>query len=309
MFDVSFDYLMDDSINTLDQKSNDKHMKILKRAAFSTGIPISHDQVDIDNGYYKTRRSELSNDEYCENNIRYAKEVLEKLNITDVFQIQKDTAIFFFFDAANCTCGFFYGGMIQFLCPIENLLGFTYRGGNHQIDNSSATVGSVGFGLGGINSVGVGKIPTVTAVTDTSAWCCLSYKNGDSIEQFEMKFSVNSSYNVKKMNIESPEMLDAYWRVQVNVLLKNLEKLQLKIYSLVSVGKDISSGAVKVKKIDYGKIEELNKELKAKYDAYIKSIKDEAFKDNMTGLLVKVAIAVAIPIVCFLIANQYFSCL
>ena len=90
MFNVSFDYLMDDSIDSIDPETNKAPHKNIERAVFSTGVSLHYNQVNIDNGYLPTRKAKLQ-DGYCDENVQHAKNELKKLNITDVFQIQTTT--------------------------------------------------------------------------------------------------------------------------------------------------------------------------------------------------------------------------
>ena len=291
LFNVSFDFLMDDSISNISSSTNET--KNVERSVFSTGIRLTFDQINIDNGYHETRKAKLEYSDYYADNIRHAKNELKKLNITDVFQVHGAT--FFFYDSINYTCGFFYAGMIQFVCPIENILGFTYRGGDHKVMNSFATVGGVGLGAGGINSVGIGQMPTLNSIPDTTAWCSLSYKCGDSIKQIDLEFSVNNKYMALEC-CKSVEDLDFFLMTHMNILLKDLEKLKLKILSLVNVGIDIKKGNIKAEEVDHNIFTTANEVLEKKYSEYLKKIEESAIQDNkvrsITMLLVGGIIAI-----------------
>lgn len=121
--------------------------------------------------------------------------------------------------------------MVQFVCPIENILNFTYGGGNHRVVNSRTAIGGFGFNNDGLSSVGVGFVPSLSSVSDTTAWAVLSYKQGDTVEQFELNFSVMNNY-LDNMGNRPAEDLDRFWMLQMDILLKSLEKLNSKIISL-----------------------------------------------------------------------------
>ena len=104
--------------------------------------------------------------------------------------------------------------------------------------------------------MGIGKIPTLNTMADTTAWCSLSYKSKDSIETFDMIFDVFNKHmtqqlpmftnkNGKNQAIQEMVLLD------MDSLLEQLEKLKLKILSLIDIGKDIKTGSIIVKDVDY----------------------------------------------------------
>ena len=85
LFNVSFDFLMDDSISN--EFLNTNETKNVERTVFSTGIGLNFDQINIDNGYHETRKAKLGYDNYYGDNICHARNELQKLNITDVFPV------------------------------------------------------------------------------------------------------------------------------------------------------------------------------------------------------------------------------
>ena len=179
--------------------------------------------------------------------------------------------------------------MIQFVCPIENILGFTYGGGCHKTVNSSTTIGGIGLGPEGISSVGIGRVPTLASVPDTTAWCSLSYKCGDAIKQIELNFSVNNMYVAQEF-CKSVEELEFFWMTDMDILLKDLEKLKLKIFSLIDVGKDIKNGNIKVEEVDYNIFTAANEVLKQEYSEYLKEIEEAAIQDNKKSLIAKLVV-------------------
>lgn len=301
IFNVSFDFLMDDSVEKTASNAEPGRAQSVQRHVFFTGTKLTRDQINIDNGYTSTRKATMRHS-HLKANIDRAVNELRLLNITDIFQVQPGSATFFFYDSANHTCGFFYAGMVQFVCPIENILGFTYGGGNHKIINSTVTVGSFGFGSNGLNSIGVGRLPTVTALPDTNAWAAFSYKNGDSVEQFEIDFSVDNLFFSNQV-CKSSKDFAFFVSVEMDRLLKNLEKLQLKISSLFNIGQDIKNGNVKANKLDYDAIIKANGLLKARYDAYLSAIEDEANRDNRKRLITRVAVFLSLGVLAIIVID------
>lgn len=307
LFDVSFDYLMDDSIDKVILENGETKFSNIQRGIYSTNIGLSASQINIDNGYDGSRKAKLEYKGYCSSNVHHAESALKKFKITDIFQIQHNAATIFFYDSINYTCGFFYAGMIQFVCPIENVVGFTYGGGHHKVVNSSATIGSVGLGVGGVNSMGIGQIPTLNSIPDTSAWCSLSYKENNSIKTFDMSFSVNDS--LMGDECESAEELTRMWMLNKDALLKSLEKLKLKILALIDIGKDIQCGKIKVEKVNYSMFVKANEELKLEYDAYLRDIKEHATRDNKKRLIKLLVIGGLIVVAAFIVIKLIFSSL
>lgn len=59
LFNVSFDYLMDDSIEEIsaDTDTNTNKFHNAPRRAYSTNIKLKYNQADIDNGYTEGRKT------------------------------------------------------------------------------------------------------------------------------------------------------------------------------------------------------------------------------------------------------------
>lgn len=305
MFNISFDYLMDDSINDIDSDTCEKKQKNIERNAFSTGIDLNLMQLDIDNGYFEARKAKLKIS-YLGDNIKHAESALNTLNITDIYGIQMRSATHFFYDSNNYTCGFFYAGMIQFVCPIENILGFTYGGGNHKVVNSSATVSGIGFGSGGINSVGIGQIPTLNSIPDTTAWCSLSYKDKGIIKSFDMNFSVLDSFKSEICGGGADDLM-LIWSADMDLLQKSLEKLKLKVDSLIEIGKEIKSGDIAVETVNYDIIINKNKELEGKYKEYIYTVMEETIRDNKKRLITMSVFGGIVVILAFILIKVLLS--
>ena len=193
-------------------------------------------------------------------------------------------ATFFFFDTNNYTCGFFYARKVQFVCPIENILGFTYGGGNKRVYQTSAPMTSIGFGNDGINSIGGGYVPTLGISQDSTAWATLSYKNQkNEVKQYELNF--NAFQHILVQECKEVEELEFMLQLKMEELLKNLNKLQMKISSLSTIGNDIKSGKIEVTDTDYTKIKEMNVKMGQEYSSYCETIEQEAISDNTRRLL------------------------
>jgi len=306
MFNVSFDYLLDDSIESPDPTSEIGTSKPLQRPVFYTGKKLDENQVNIDNGYSDLRKTKIKDMYHLPQCVSVSEQALTDLGIKDTARIHPVGVVDFFYDPRNQTCGFFYAGMVQFVCPIENILGFTYGGGSQKVFNSTATVSTVGIGGNGINSIGFGSMPTMSVHHDTTAWAVLTYKNGDSIEDLELHFSVYNRPFLEYTCYSWEQMVETQ-AMFMESLLKNLEQLRLKLSALHTVGQEILSGKTKVEEIDYTPIIEANKTLEENYSAYLSKIDEEAESDNSTQLMVRLIFGTLTGIVVFAIIAVLFQ--
>ena len=277
IFNVSFDFLMDDSLGKESFNGQADGMESTKRrnkprTVYYTKFRLCSGQADLDNGYTDKSKTKRSSENYLRDNIEKAKKAFEKLNITEYIQVESNSATFFFYDKNNYVCGFFYAGMFQFICPVENLLGFTYNGGGQVITNSKATVG---FGGG-----------NVSTFTNTCAEAILLYKDGDAVEEFHLNFSVNywSQFYELKPKVEEQNFL---WAANMEDLKRNLSRIQVRISSLIQIGQDIKYEKIEVEQYDLEAIKEANVGLKSEYDKYLEDVEEGVKNDNFQSAILK----------------------
>lgn len=100
---------------------------------------------------------------------------LANLEISEYTCFQDDMASCFFVDSKNKYFGFYYGGYIQFLCPFENLINFNINNSGVEMSYKNKRVYGAGFGLDGIESVGVGSYVIPKLNKPSTYYLILSY--------------------------------------------------------------------------------------------------------------------------------------
>ena len=299
-FDVSFDYLMNDEIDELEDKPKPKAIKT--RAVFYTESRSSSNQADVDNGYTRNRNCPTKYEGYYSDRKKVADKVLGDLGATDVFYIQPHSTTAFFYDSKKKVCGFYYAGQVQFVCPVENVLDFSYSCEGDRTYSGRSMVGGVGIGVGSINSVGVGisSMPTTTVINGTTANATLVYTDNGSIKEITLSFNVNNLYLTRLA--KSPEELQDLWALLMRGLAENLAKLQHKISVIKHEGQAVRNGEIEVSEVDYEPYK--NPEHKEEYRRYLTAIRNQAEEDNRKMKIRKfifwgVVIAVVVAVIVF----------
>ncbi len=147
---VSFDYLLDENIDItkVDDVPNDRVADIKYRQVFVSNKDLEFEQADYEHGVFEkdsydenpkkskffilqpsiVRREEIGMElatQIFEENKKKAEEYLNSKGYQYEF-LQNDICAAFFYDTKQQTIGFYYCGAEQFVCPIENLVDFTY---------------------------------------------------------------------------------------------------------------------------------------------------------------------------------------
>ena len=289
LFNVSFDYLINDEIEKNDNLEETCEMK-KERRVFVTGFPTNHNQVEIDNGYIKDRETKKSKKGHLEERRSVAEKTLKEFGATEITFVQDYTATAFFYDKIKKVVGFYYAGRIQLVCPVESICEFRFGGGETKLVNNRTMLSGAMVGTHGSFGGFGGSIPTVSAVRDSQAWCVLTYKDGDAISSFEMKFN---TYNRLFFNYEiygTNNIMDFTISSTEN-LIKNLNMIKISIDSLKGVGNNILNGTVKVEEVDYEQLEAKNEESAKEYEQYKQRVAEETKSDNKRALKRKLIIA------------------
>ena len=294
-FNVSFDYLMDDEIESEERQVPEAREKIeiKERHVFLVGETIPYNHADIDNGHAENRKAHLGEraDDYLFDSQSIAKETLEKIGATDIFFIQGNSSIAYFYDSNNKVCGFYYNGKVQLVCPIENIIGIQSGNDGGMTINTRTGIGSLGFGGGGLDSVFVGSMPSQNYIPPTTAWALFSYKDGKQIKELKLDFNVNNQHLLDTKLIKDVTDIHAIWDVMMRSLMENLKRLELKIVGAQREANSILTGKTKVEDIDKAKYKEINKEAEREYEEYKARIEEEAKSANLWGFVNKLIIA------------------
>lgn len=309
LFQVSFDYLMDDSIEECAPPSaaTVQPVKNIRRPVYFTGNEFEYDQVYLD--------VDLSDDEASSATETFfafhtAKDALSKMRITDLLPIQEVSNTHFFYDAKREVIGFFYAGMIQFICPLENVLGFDFDGQKLRRRGGSTPMMGVGFGPGG-TSMMVGRGPAEEETLDLGVWATLTYQDGDEIKDFSMYFGPLDALLLEQLGSSYAKQVEFMSEVFAKSLAKNLAHLRMRLSALQEKANRIRSGALKVKDVDYSEFATFNEELEEDYQCFKESAEemasenrfDKAWKGCLTFLLVLALIGGLVGLCIYMFAS------
>lgn len=276
MFNVSFDYLMDDDIETNEKKEVKKKPKY--RGVYYTGEELKVNHADIDHGCAESNKRGAGgrSDEFFEMQENTCNSVMELIEATEVFRLQPDANIMCFYNKEKGVFGLYYAGKVQFVCPIENFIDIEIETEKPIIVNSKAAIKSVGFGAGGINSVGAGYIPYNTVMENPYLNATLRYEGENGEMELELKFSANNRYLLDDAKGDL-----SFWNSMTSALIeglaKNLKKLctKLREEKKAARARDIS----KLPPVDVDFYAELNEELTVTYEEYLQEIEAESSGD------------------------------
>lgn len=228
LFDVSFDYLLNDEIDEYSKEKADGTAKrAIRRAVFRRGDAMLDNQPSIDHGYPPERKKKTDmSDAYFARRRKAAEEGMKNAGATEIIFISSRATAAFFYDEAKRAIGFYYGSAVQLVCPIENLAGFSYQGGGVGMINSRSTIlgiSNVGFG--------VGSIPAARSVAAGPISATLLYHEDDGIKEFSLRFNPFQDYIIYNFNANR-DMVDLVQNSDTNTMLDNLSKIQLRLDAL-----------------------------------------------------------------------------
>ncbi len=278
MFDVSFDYLMDDEIETYEKTTTKK--KIKTREVYYTGENLSIDHADLDHGYTRDRKAKNINaEDLFDDNVEKMTNVLYEIGATEIIRIQPDATIAYFYNSEEHSFGFYYQGKIQFVCPVENFVSLQIIKDDPININTRTSVVGLGFGDDGINSVGYGSLPSTSTVGSSYVSVTLLYKDGkDTIKELKLGFSVASLYI--SHTIKDIQEWEFQKSILMSALMKNLNNISAKLNAYAKESKNIRNGSTTVEDIDIDFYETKNSELEEEYKTYIEELEESASAAN-----------------------------
>ena len=291
LFNVTFDYLMDDDIDEEkeDTQKGAEQYKHIYREVFDAKVSLAHNYADIDNGYSPDlKKVNKNSDAYFSARRAKASENLKSIGATEIIFLQSDAAVAFFYDGNKKVCGFYHTGSVQFVCPIENILSFSVNTDSPFFMNSQAS--AVGIGVGHVNSIGIGSMPTTTVINSKSAQVTLCYLDEkNSPVTFDIRFAVGGMHTLstKPKSLEEIEIIDHALMVS---LMNNLNTVKTKIDGLKVVGERILTGKVQVPALDMSFYRSNNEKMNKSHRAYMEDIAEEAHKIRNADFIKKLVI-------------------
>jgi len=279
IFNVTFNYLMNDEVEEIEEEK--VRVNVEPRKVFTTDATLKQNQPDIDSGYHDTHQGWLKeevSDSYYNSRRAAAEKAMRAVGATEIYYLQTYSATAFFYDENKMVCGVYFGGAIQFVCPIENLAGFDFNSGDNITYNTKKRMPMAGFNGKGINSVGMARVPSVGVEIDTLITSFIAYREGMIVKKFPLDFSVDCKcYFDKRTNDEEKMVLQNALKTAI---ITTLKELRVRISALMQVAQKITEGLVEPKEVDYNLYAVCNEKTNATYEEYLRTIENAAITDN-----------------------------
>ncbi len=170
-FNVSFNYLLDEDNEEIDQPKQEVASSAVKKFSFRRVFVSNHplnqhkivrffDQPNIEHGYAPKQRIRIKNSkEIFSQRKKQTEDILKSRGYSTVIQIQENLLTYYFEDYNARTFGFFFDGTEQFVCPFENLIDASIKDSGKIVNNTGN--GFLGVNVGGILLGGSGKTQNV----------------------------------------------------------------------------------------------------------------------------------------------------
>lgn len=277
LFNVTFDYLMNDDI--VDEEKGKNKKKTVQRTPYVLCEQLSVKHADIDHGYTEKRKGRYRESDFVfQSNVEKMTQALKSIGATEIVQIQPDATIAYFYNEAEKTFGFYYHGKIQLVCPIEDFASFDFNRGEDMIFNTRQRMFGLGFGNGGINGIGVGSMPAQNVITSSSADATLYYYDNDELKELKLPFNVaNLYYGWDLKNLDEYNFIKS---TLIGGTVENLRNVSAKLSAHAAKSERIRNGNLVPNEISLEKIEAVNAELNEQYETYICEIEEATANDR-----------------------------
>lgn len=275
-FEVSFDYLMDDEIESYEKKEAPRMPK--NRGVYYTGEELPRNHADIDNGYVESRKAKTGEDNgFFEIQEQVLKNVMEEIGATEVMKIIPDANTACFYIKEKGLFGLYYSSKIQFVCPIENFIDFEFEKNSDTPITSRARMTNLIFDEDGLDGIGVGSIPYQSTISSNSASATLRYFDGDEVKEINLNLAVGGLYLVHDAKGDFN-----FWNILTSTLVEGLIKNLKVIRAKLSIEKKRMQGAAvaNMPPIDREYYDELNKELAEGFAEHLEMLEERARSDN-----------------------------
>ena len=170
------------------------------RDVFNSYKKLNGKQAEYDNGYTQDRKTKNTNSqEIYKSRMAKMEKVIKDVGATSHILLQNDLAGCFFQNEKEMFFGFYYAGAIQFLCPYENFNVSNITNSGVTMGYNSQIIPSIGFDLGGLNSVGFGSIPVPKLNKPTSYSLSISYFDTDgAVKEYKLILDCWRAYAINQ---------------------------------------------------------------------------------------------------------------
>ena len=275
LFKVSFDYLLDDSIDDYETAdggaAKSERAQVSYRTVFCVGGKKPTLQSSIDHGFIDKKRDVSMAESYFNRRMIAANKALDEAGATEKVFFKPTETTAWFYDEKRRAIGFYYEGRIQFVCPIENILSFNVYDGGQALINKRTGAVSLGVGFGGGVGVGLGT-RNDTDVVERPSRGVLSYYDGGSVKDFELILSPNDIYMADTVAMkQGEEFMKLLFTRNRTAIENNFDLLKQRIEALKVV---VATEERTVEDVDVEFYTELNKKYIEDYQNFKKRILD-----------------------------------
>lgn len=302
LFNISLNELLDDEIdiNTINPSYKETPLTPEKkfRQVFCSNEKLESYQADLDNGYTQERKTKCKqSDKLRSIKIEKMKEIIAKYGADSHTFLQHDLAGCFFVNSKNLTFGFYFNGAIQFICPFENFISANVSNSGNELSYKNKTVLGAGFGLDGLNSVGVGNIPIAMLNKPLFYELSISYfdNNGKPCE-YKMSFnSIRNIYKFKKVEEHHlySNVISESTEKHLNDVCAKLSTVQTVFEVCKSKNQQLEDLDIKCIKSEYAINSKDAQEYKRDLEAYVA----KENKTRLINLLIKIGIGVVLVVI------------
>jgi len=306
LFNVTFDDLLDDDKeidnNIIKEKPIEKETiivekhyekpverKVIFRKAYDSEIRlITIEEADFQHGYIEGITKIKK--ETFEENLKCHNELIEKKKYSKTIRVQQDLLIDFYIDDHYKVFGFFFDGAPQFICPFENLTGFSITNSGPQQGYRKTRI--FGLGLGRQTSVGVGSMPMSNISQPNRYDLVISYLDENKyIKDYKIAFGTPRIYWTKDntiKNMNEYDLLKNALSLQAN---KSLNEISSYLNGIKDIGNQIRNGNIPVIPVNFSEtfkkeVETGQRKKEITRNGYLLDIEEAKKRRTITFLIV-----------------------
>ncbi len=267
-FNVSFNYLLDETMEEQDSKSKQTAGKVDFRSVY-----VSENELDCmvqsnyEHGYAKDTNRRIKNSE----SIFAAKygamhNAVKEKGYTNLVPLQDDICLCYFENPQEKTFGFYFDGAEQFVCPFENYIDAQVTCDNHASETKRKPI--IGVGLGTIT---VGAMAQTEAQRPMFYYLTVLYfdKDGNSCE-YKLSLGCLRGYTVWESN-HYKEMI-AYTS---EITERRTAEVLAKLKGVKAQGEFLQNNDVGLQEVDTDAYQEANAKATAQTKEAMQKLTDE----------------------------------
>ncbi len=271
LFKVSFDYLLDDEIDDLDGNDSappkKEQTQVKYRTVYCAGGKQIEDQSSVDHGFVGSKRDVSMAEAYFSRRMTAANKALVEAGASEIVFFKPTETTAWFYDDTRRTIGFYFGGMIRLVCPVENILGFNVYGGGQTLYSETKGKIGIGLGVGGASGIGVGLgSRNETTVVDKPSKGVLAYYDNGNVKEFEIVINPNDDFMIETVAVsKGVEFMHLLYSRNREAAERSFDALKQRIETakVARVAEENEAA-----EIDVAFYDELNKKLSDEYTNY-----------------------------------------